>query len=51
MDETSATKFKRLIAELFMFDQANLDFGIYRIINTKRAEIQRFLDTDLILYG
>src|ERR1700722_17236057 len=41
-------KFKNLLAELFMFDQADLDFGIYRIMNAKREEITRFLDTDLL---
>ena len=37
-----------LLAELFMFDQADLDFGIYRIMNLRRDEIQRFLDEDLL---
>ena len=37
-----------LLAELFMFDQADLDFGIYRIMNAKRDEIIRFLDNDLL---
>ena len=31
-----------------MFDQADLDFGIYRIMNAKRDEIMRFLDRDLL---
>src|SRR5690625_1780190 len=29
-------------------DQADLDFGIYRIMNQKRDEINRFLDEDLL---
>src|ERR1700722_1478530 len=41
-------KFKNLLAELFMFDQADLDFGIYRIMNAKRDEITKFLDRDLL---
>jgi len=41
-------KFKDLLAELFMFDAADLDFGIYRIMNAKRDEIVRFLDNDLL---
>jgi adenine-specific DNA-methyltransferase len=41
-------KFRRLLAELFMFDQADLDFGIYRIMNAKRGEIERFLERDLL---
>ena len=48
MAETHVEKFKKLLAELFMFDQADLDFGIYRIMNAKRDEITRFLDTDLL---
>ena len=31
MSEKQLDKFKNLLAELFMFDQADLDFGIYRI--------------------
>src|SRR6478672_6176355 len=48
MSESNLSKFKSLLAELFMFDQADLDFGIYRIMNAKRHEITRFLDEDLL---
>jgi adenine-specific DNA-methyltransferase len=48
MSTPAYDKFKQLLAELFMFDQADLDFGIYRIMNTKREEITRFLETDLL---
>ncbi|MGC8842116.1 MAG: site-specific DNA-methyltransferase, partial [Candidatus Sumerlaeaceae bacterium] len=41
-------KLKSLLAELFQLDQAELDFGIYRIMNAKRDEITRFLDNDLL---
>ena len=41
-------KLKRLLAEVFQLDQAELDFGIYRIMNAKREEITRFLDNDLL---
>lgn len=41
-------KLRRLLAELFQLDQADLDFGIYRIMNQKRDEITRFLDKDLL---
>jgi len=41
-------KLKRLLAELFQMDQADLDFGIYRIMNARRGEITRFLDQDLL---
>ena len=39
---------KRLLADVFQLDQAELDFGIYRIMNTKREEIVGFLDRDLL---
>lgn len=41
-------KFKALLAELFQLNQADLDFGIYRIMNQKRDEITRFMDEDLM---
>ena len=33
---------------MFEMDKAELDFGIYRIINQKREEITKFLDIDLL---
>ena len=45
---TNLEKFRDLLRELFQLDQADLDFGIYRIMNTKRDEILRFLDKDLL---
>ena len=44
-------KLKTLLAELFQLDQAELDFGIYRIMNAKREEITRFLNNDLLEFG
>ena len=44
----SRTKLKNLLRELFQLDSADLDFGIYRIMNSKRSEIERFLDNDLL---
>ncbi|MFH1887932.1 MAG: hypothetical protein ABIM40_14675 [Pseudomonadota bacterium] len=41
-------KLKKLLAELFQFDNADLDFGIYRIMNYKRDEIQAFLHEELL---
>ena len=46
MNENRA-KFQKLLRELFEFDCADLDFGIYRIINHKRAAIERFITKDL----
>ncbi len=45
---TNLEKLRGLLQELFQLDQADLDFGIYRIMNTKREEIVRFLDKDLL---
>ena len=45
------TKFDRLqslLAELFQLDRADLDFGIYRIMNLRRDEITRFLREELL---
>jgi adenine-specific DNA-methyltransferase len=40
-------KFQGLLEELFQFNAADLDFGIYRIMNEKRGVIQRFISEDL----
>ena len=40
--------FKKKLEEIFMMDHAELDFGIYRIMNQKRTDIQRFLDLELL---
>ncbi len=44
----SFEKLKTKLAELFQLDQADLDFGIYRIMNARRDEINRFLESDLL---
>ncbi len=41
-------KLMSLLKELFQIDRADLDFGIYRILNQKRDEINRFLEKDLL---
>ena len=40
-------RFQQLLTELFQFDSADLDFGIYRIMNHKRDAICRFIDQRL----
>lgn len=45
---TNPEKLRSLLEELFQLDQADLDFGIYRIMNAKRDEIVRFLNKDLL---
>ena len=41
-------KFRDTLAEMFQLDQAELDFGIYRIMNQKRQDINRFLNLRLV---
>lgn len=41
-------KLKNLLKELFQLDQPDLDFGLYRIMHAKSAEITQFLDDDLL---
>ena len=40
-------KFQNLLRELFQFDCADLDFGIYRIMNHKRDAIEKFITEKL----
>ena len=51
-DESNAAsgniaRFQDLLRELFQFDCADLDFGIYRIMNHKRDAIERFITEKL----
>jgi len=41
-------KLKTLLLELFQLDQPDLDFGLYRIMHAKSAEVTQFLDRDLL---
>ena len=36
------------LKELFQLDQPDLDFGLYRIMHAKSAEITQFLEKDLL---
>ena len=40
-------RFQALLRELFQFDCADLDFGIYRIMNHKRDVVERFISEKL----
>ena len=45
-----STQFEKFIAtmkKVLMLDQADLDFGIYRIMNQKRDQIESYLHNDL----
>jgi adenine-specific DNA-methyltransferase len=41
-------KLKTLLQELFQLDQPDLDFGLYRVMHAKSAEVSQFLDKDLL---
>ena len=44
----SRERFMHLLkSEILQLDQPDLDFGIYRILNFRRAEIERFFDVEL----
>ena len=45
---TPREKFQELLKKLFQFNCAELDFGIYRIMNQKRAVIELFIEKDLL---
>jgi len=40
-------KFMNILRDMFQFDQADLDFGIYRIMRMKHDEINKFIEEDL----
>ena len=48
MNQAIYDGFKTKLQEMFMTDRADLDFGIYRVMNLKRQEIQKFLDKQLL---
>jgi adenine-specific DNA-methyltransferase len=48
MDRTEYDIFVKKLREMFMMDHAELDFGIYRIMNYKREEIDDFLTNKLL---
>lgn len=41
--EPELKKFQELLYSLFQFDYADLDFGIYRILNYKREQVETFI--------
>ena len=41
-------KLINILKEIFMLDKAELDFGIYKIMNQKRKDIEQFLYNDLL---
>lgn len=41
-------RFQELLRQLFQFESADLDFGIYRIMNQKRDVVERFIQKGLL---
>ncbi len=48
MPEDYSKKLQTLLRKLFQFESADLDFGIYRIMNRKRDVIEKFIEKDLL---
>ena len=46
--DNNYNRLKNVLKEVFQLDQAELDFGIYRIMNQKRNEINDFLENRLL---
>jgi adenine-specific DNA-methyltransferase len=46
--DNNYNRLKNVLKEVFQLDQADLDFGIYRIMNQKRNEINDFLENRLL---
>lgn len=44
---TQFERFKGALEKMLMLDQADLDFGIYRIMNQKRTDIEKYLNNEL----
>ncbi|MBP8885128.1 MAG: hypothetical protein KBG74_12390, partial [Pseudomonas sp.] len=40
-------QFIALLGELFQLNQPELDFGLYRILHARSAQIKAFIDTEL----
>lgn len=47
-DNELKEKLKTKLKEIFQFESEDLDFGIYRIMNYKRKEIEEFIEKELI---
>jgi len=45
--ESNLEKLQRLLWDMFQFDCADLDFGIYGIMNYKREILEEFITKDL----
>lgn len=46
-DHSPFSRFQDLLSDIFQFETGDLDFGIYRILNAKRKQVEAFITTDL----
>ena len=47
LQNSTLDKMIALLKEIFQYDKVDLDFGMYRIINLRKQEIQQFIETKL----
>ena len=47
MSLDSKEKLQKKLQEIFQFDSADLDFGIYKIFNQRKGEITNFIEKTL----
>jgi len=47
-EDSPRRRLQRKLRELFQFESSDLDFGIYRILNQRRTEIEAFIERDLL---
>jgi hypothetical protein len=45
---TPSEKLQQLLREFFQFDSSDLDSGIYRVVNFKRAAVEGFIQKDFV---
>lgn len=48
MNQTSLEQLQEFLADLFQFEAEDLNFGVYKILNYKREEIENFIDELLV---
>lgn len=46
-DRSPFSRFQDLLSDIFQFETGDLDFGIYRILNAKRKQVEAFITHDL----
>src|SRR5690625_4065229 len=47
-NQQASKKLQDELRKLFQFDVSDLDFGIYRILNRKKVQIEKFIEKDLL---